>query len=172
MSNVGRMNAAGKVKRDAEIVKDRARGFTWQTIAERHGVAERHARRVFSEYLEGMFVQHDSDPFETAREMLARYDSLIEDLALIAAGTAQDAVRLGALRSKLAALNQRFEFQRAVGLIPPTAGRWAQEVDVRRASAAILEIFNRYGLPEEAESDLIAALRPAPAEAPGRLQSV
>ena len=81
-------------------MKDRARGFTWPTIAERHGVAERHARRVFTEYLDSQPAQHDSDPAAMADEMLARYESIIEDFALIADGSAHDAVKLGALRSK------------------------------------------------------------------------
>src|SRR4051794_8344000 len=66
---MNRTNAAGKVARDAEIVRDRARGFTWTTIATRHGVAERHARRVFADHMEAERAHYDSDPLEMVTEM-------------------------------------------------------------------------------------------------------
>lgn len=49
---------------------------------------------------------------------------------------------------------------------------WAYEVDVRRTSRAIVEMFDRYGLPDEAVDDLIAIMRPARAQTPGRLPSL
>jgi hypothetical protein len=35
------LTAQRKVERDAAVVRDRARGLTWATIAERHGLCER-----------------------------------------------------------------------------------------------------------------------------------
>ena len=39
-----RLTAQRKVERDAAVVRDRARGLTWPTIAARHGLSERQCR--------------------------------------------------------------------------------------------------------------------------------
>ena len=52
-------------------------------------------------------------------ELVEQLDSLIEKFALVAQETAHDAVRVGALRSQAAAMEQRFTVMLTVGLLPP-----------------------------------------------------
>jgi len=63
-------------------------------------------------------------------------------------------VRLGALKSKLAVIEQRLVLLQAVGLLPHNLGLLQQERDVRTLARAVLDIFDRYGLPPEAEDEV------------------
>src|SRR4051812_10719509 len=98
-----RLNAEGKVARDARIVADRARGMSWATVASRNGLSERMCLAVWKERLAAEPLEA-ADPREALLEAAAQLDAAIEDLALLAQATANDAVQLGAIKARLAAM--------------------------------------------------------------------
>ncbi len=153
------MTAADKVRRDAQIIAERARGLSWPTIAERHGLSERHCRTVWQAYAHVQLPLDDGDPVETVREAIFQLDAAIEDLALIAENASHDAVRLGAVKSRLAAIDQRLSLLRAVGLLPHDLGLLRREIDYRHVTRVLFEVLGRHGV--EVEEDLAAALNDA-----------
>jgi hypothetical protein len=112
-----RVTAQEKVRRDAAIAGDRARGLGWAQISERHGVSERQARTIWRERLQEVSTE-PVDVREALREAIAQLDAAIEDLALLAESTSNDSVRLGAIKARLAAMAERHELMRLSGLLP------------------------------------------------------
>jgi hypothetical protein len=92
--------AAEKVKRDARVVADRARG-----------AAVGDDRRAQTDF-------RSLRPAEVVDEAVAQLESVIEELARLAESTKNDAVRLGAVKARAAALIQRLELLQALGRVP------------------------------------------------------
>jgi hypothetical protein len=107
LSRVTKLTASEKVRRDALIVADRARGLTWPTIARRHDLTERQARTVWSEWQAAEPGLGDIDPVAALAEALAQIESVAGDCALLLETTKNDAVRVAAIKARLAAISQR-----------------------------------------------------------------
>jgi transposase len=160
--------AAAKVKRDARVVADRARGLRWATIAERQGLSETMCRKIWRERRSGEDFR-SLRPAEVVDETVAQLESVVEELAQLAASTRNDAVRLGAIKARAATLIQRLELLQALGRVP-VAPRLRWEIGMEFTANAVLAIFDRYEVPHAATQELIDALRSDPIgfEAPGR----
>jgi hypothetical protein len=160
--------AAEKVKRDARIVADRARGMQWSTIAKTHRLSETQARNIWRQ-------RRLAEDFRTLRpaevvdEAVAQLEAMIEELAELAATTHNDAVRLGAIKARAATLHQKIELLWALGRVP-IAPRLRWEIGMEATANTVLAIFDRYGVPDAATQDLIDGLRSDTIglEAPGR----
>jgi hypothetical protein len=94
---------------------------------------------------------------------------MVEELAELAASTRNDAVRLGAIKALCATLIQRVELLQALGR-GPFAPRLRLEIGMEATTRAVLDIFQRYGVPDSATHELVDALRADAIgiEAPGR----
>lgn len=97
------------------------------------------------------------DPIQALKDALVQLDAVIEDVALLAEATANDSVRLGAIRARHAAMTDKLELLRACGVLPQFEV-WREQVDMRGFVAMILEVFDRHGVPMEVEDDLLDAL--------------
>src|SRR5262245_57253806 len=119
-----RLDAQSKVARDGRVVADRARGFSWATVAGRHGLSERQCISIWKARLAAEPLE-EVDLREALLEAAAQLDAAIEDCSLLAEATANDAVRLGAIKARLAAMQQKHELLRLAGLLPfsPRAAR-------------------------------------------------
>ena len=155
-----RLRADQKVDRDTQIVAERARGLSWGRIAQRHGLSERHCRAIWSNYRTRSADLEAVDPLEAVQEALLQYDGVIDELAVLAEEAVQDAVRLGAIRSRLGAIEARLRLMQAVGLLPAGGGFVRDELEQRQLVRVLVGVFDRYGLPPEAEAEVRAALRP------------
>jgi hypothetical protein len=80
------------------VVADRLRGLTWPTIAQRHGLSERHCREILEQWRLSQPALDELDPLELVQEALEQRAMLVEELALLVEKSKHDAVRLGALR--------------------------------------------------------------------------
>jgi hypothetical protein len=152
-----RLTAGEKVRRDARIVADRAHGLGWATIADRHGLSERHCRTIWTEQA-AMLAIEDVGPLERVQEAILQYDCVLEDLALLAEQASHDAVRLGAVRSRLAAIEQRLVLFQMLGLLPRDLECLRNEREARDLARVLRTVFDRYGLPPEAEEEILSAL--------------
>jgi hypothetical protein len=150
--------AIEKVRRDEEIVGARARGMTWRAIAKRHGLSERRCRNIWSARPEAVSCRAPTDLEATVDEALEGYDAAIEDLAVLAASTTNPSVRLGAINSRLRALDQKLTLMQGLGLLPRDLDQFAVILDSRRVAATLLEVFDAYGVSEEAREAVRAAI--------------
>ena len=137
-----RVAANEKVKRDAEIVRDRARGLTWETIALRYGLSTRQCRAVFSEWAREQPSPFKANRLDLLHETLASYDLAVEEFALLADDATQETVRLGALRTKLAAMDARLQLMISLAMLPIDPRKVLEEADYRAQVIAIAEILN------------------------------
>jgi hypothetical protein len=148
-----------KADRDRRIVADRAAGLTWATVAARNGLAERQCRNIVAKHREEQPPPWEHDPLEVLQEQLEQLDALVERLALVAEESGHDAVRLGALKSQLIALQQRRELLQATGLLPRILGLIGQEIDMRRMTDDAVRVLKQHDVSQELADDLVAAFR-------------
>jgi len=72
------------------VIADRARGLSRATVAQRHQLSERHCREIWATGRTSDLDPHAS--LEALTDFLAHLDAAIEDLALLAETTRNDAV--------------------------------------------------------------------------------
>jgi hypothetical protein len=154
-----RLTAREKVVRDGKIVADRARGLGWALIADRYGLTERQCQNISTHYFDTQPKPRDADPLTAVKETIASCDAIIEDLALVAESATHDAVRLGAIKARQYAVEQRFRLKQAVGLIPRNLGLFVQEIDIQHVVMALDAVIAKHDPGVEFHKDLIAALR-------------
>jgi hypothetical protein len=155
---VPRVPADEKVRRDALVVADRARGLTWPTIAARHDLSERQCRSVYSEF-RGRADREAEDPEDEARDAVRLLEAVVEELALLSETTNNDAVQLGAIRTKLDAMCRRIELMQALGLLPRDLGLFEDRRDGRLMASALLSVLERHHVSPEAEDEMLEALQ-------------
>ena len=164
---VARLTAQRKVECDALIVGDRARGLTWATIEARHGVTERKCRTIWAERLREVSAE-PVDVRDALREAIAQLDAAIEDCALLVESMNNDSVRLGAIKARLAAMGERDELLRLSGLMPFHARAVETERQLKDITDMIVDLFDKYGLPDAAKDELEEGLEAGLAGRNGR----
>jgi hypothetical protein len=152
-----RVTAQEKVRRDAEIAADRAAGLTWPTVARRHDLSERQCQEIVKAHRAARPPFESRDPVEAVTELVEQLDSLVERFALVAEETKHDAVRVGALRSQLSAMEQRFTIMQTLGLLPPL-DLVRLDVDMRRVMDTAVNVLKRHEVGGEVFDDLLVAL--------------
>ncbi len=134
------MTATERRQRDAKLVADRARGVIWPEIANRQGLSERQARRVVEAWWSRRPVE-DVDPDAIVRETLRACAQDLNDLAVLAVETRNDAVRLGAIKAHADVLRSRIEILRSIGQLPFDWRRWQAANEERRLFERLLTVL-------------------------------
>ena len=163
---MSRLAAADKVRRDAGVVADRARGLTWATIAQRHDLTPRACQLIWSQRASGDSATLLIDPQEALLEALEQLDRMAEDCSLLWESTRNDSIKVAALKQRHAVMADRFRLLMAVGVLPSNLGGFATEIDAVELGRVLLELFDRHGLDDDALQELQALLpqrHPAPA---------
>jgi hypothetical protein len=154
---VARLTAQQKVERDARIVADRAAGLTWPTIARRHDLSERQCQEIVKAHRATWPLLESHDPIDAITELVEQLDSIVEKFAIVAEETKHDAVKVGALRSQLAAMEQRFTVAHALGLVP-TLDLVRRDTDLRQVMPVAADVLTQHEVSDEAVDDLLVAL--------------
>ncbi len=153
------MNAREKTARDNEIVAARMRGLSWTTIAGSFGLTERQCQNILADYRASHPRLRERDPIEIVDEMLDRYEAAQEELALVSATTKHDATRVGAIRTRLGALEAQANLLMLVGVLPRDLGVLRTDIDAQAMAGQAIDVLNRFGVPLEARRALIDAVR-------------
>ncbi len=127
-------------------------------IAERYGISDRQARRICSDYRRTRTPLRDLDPVAVIEEVLEAQEAALDDLALLTETTANDTVKLGAIRSKLDVHRQRMELLGAVGAFPRDIGQVGRLIDLREIAARLNAVL--VDVPSELRERVIAAVDP------------
>jgi hypothetical protein len=147
-----------RADRNHDVVSARARGLSWTEISRRFNITDRQCRRVVAEYRESGPRLHQIDPIETIEDALDHYDSVIEDMAILAESTSHDGTKLGALKGRLEAVRGKLDLMEAVGILPRDLGRLRFEIDVRRFAASVLDVFAQHDVPHGVQKAVIEAI--------------
>ena len=153
------MNAREKTARDNEIVAARMRGLSWTTIAGSFGLTERQCQNILADYRASHPRLRERDPIEIVDEMLDRYEAAQEELALVSATTKHDATRVGAIRTRLGALEAQANLLMLVGVLPRDLGLLRADIDLQAMGREMVAVLNEFEVPIEARRALVDALR-------------
>lgn len=93
------------------------------------------------------------------REQLEQLERMIEDCAVLAEGTKNDSVRLGAIKARQVAQAQRLELLRITGLLPRDLGRLGREIEYESITPTIQRVLLDHHAPRELVRDLVEALK-------------
>lgn len=153
-----RLTAAGKVQRDASLVKDRARGFGWPTLATKYGITTRQAQNIYRD--RGATVPSPGvDPWTEVQEAIEFREALIEDLATLATATSHDGVRLGAINARLRAHEGLLDLKRLYGELPLDLQHIRTEADLLHISQRLLTAFDQHAVTDELRHDVAEIFR-------------
>lgn len=148
-----------RIQRDAQIVAARMRGLSWGQISATYGVSERRCREIHKAYREEHKTLRHFDPLEIVDDLLEGYQGTIEELAMIAATTAGDNARVGAINSKMVAMEKMSRLLQDIGVLPHDLGQLRVVVDARVVADQIMKVIVEYDLPEEVQEAMLTALQ-------------
>lgn len=160
------MTARDRADRIDAIVASRIRGIGWARIAAEHKITERHARRLYTERRAEARARPAPDPVALVQELLDGYDAAIEDLALLARDAPNDAVRLGAINSRVKAVTARTELLMVVGALPEDLGDIRLTLDADLFTERVFGVLKRAGLPQAVWDELEEVLMVKPPPSP------
>ena len=104
-------------------------------------------------------------------DTLDAYQALIDEAVALADEAQQESTRLGALKLRLALLNARIQLVPGVGLVASEVERARMMEDFQRIARQTLLAFDRHGVPEHVQREIIdiaeGRLPPAPEPADG-----
>jgi hypothetical protein len=98
------------------------------------------------------------DPIEWLFETLARYESIIERLAVLADDGDNAAARVGALRAQGDAMLRQTELLVAAGLLPRKLRVYFEREDLARAIDRVVGVMVKHELPVEVVEGMLAVL--------------
>jgi len=153
------MTAREKVRRDDQIVTARMQGRSWSSIAATFDLTERQCQAIMAEYRESHPRMRERDPIEILDDLLDAYAGAGEQLADIASTDPHGATRVGAIRTRLSALDSQTTLLMTVGVLPRKLRGLRDELDVRTISRELVRVLNRFDVPEEAQRELVDVLR-------------
>lgn len=150
-----RATAAEQIRRNQRIVTDRARGYTWAAVAKRNGVTARRAQQVVREHRESLDLRPTEED-ERVVEAIEFTVQAIEDLAMLAETTRNDAIRLGAINSRLKALERLVALLQATEILPTRLHLTEAHMALERNYEAMSDAFARFG--EQVPPDVFAPI--------------
>lgn len=155
-----RLSAPKKVARDRQVVIDRNRGLSWTRVAQRNHLSERQSRNVYKQWRDAeKETILDFDPMEWLLDTLHRHESIISDLGLIAEEADNDAARVGALRTQLAAIQQQASLLVASGLLPRDLRSYRNAEEADRLIAAAAGVLDRRNVGVDVVNEILELIR-------------
>jgi hypothetical protein len=154
-----RTTAQKKVARDRQIVHDRMLGLTWTTIATKYKLSERQCRTVVAQYRQEQVDLDEIDAIERVREYVERHELLLEHLAVLYSEARQEGIKLGIIRTQLAALQQKLMVEQAIRLVP-ALNLLRYEIELEHVSNAMAAFLDRFGLTQKDRQELAATIDP------------
>lgn len=152
------MTAGERRKRDRELVADRARGMTWPELAARYELSERQAQRVVERWWSRQGEDVDVSSDDVVRETLAAFAQDLNDLAVRAVETQNDAVKLGAIKARGDVFRGRIEVLRSIGRLPRDWTGWLGALETRALLHRFVAVLERRGVDDATLDELRAVI--------------
>lgn len=112
-----RISRAERDRRNAAVIADRAVGFSWHEVSRRNHLSARQCQNIWNHRRE-----HDPLPwnqrYELFHDHLTFMESTLGRLATLANETANDSVRLGAIKAGFEVRVRQLELQTSAGMLP------------------------------------------------------
>jgi hypothetical protein len=154
------MTDGERLERNAELVRDRARGQGWAYLAEKYGLQVIQCRRIYNEHREEFQATYEGrDPIQIVHSMLDRLESWVEQLAEVADSSAIETVKISAINAQLNALTRTAELMQATGILPHELGTLRMELDVQTLAVKLVTVLTEQGATPEMKRAILEALK-------------
>ena len=155
----GNLGLADRLRRDRELCGLIMSGVPVAIAAQMHGLGERQAYRIYEDFKpEELNALEDLDPRQYVEKALEQYQAAIEQLAMLAAETNHDGVRVSAIRTRLEAVRGRVELLQSLGLAPLDLGTLRLQDDWMRVARIILDVLDAYEVSEAVQVAVMDAV--------------
>lgn len=151
-----RLPARQQAARDDRIIAERARGFAWQTIADRHGISTRQCMNIWQGRAQNQHLVQS--PRAELQDEIDVTDAILDELARLGESTTHDSVRLGVIKAKMTAQDRRLDLKRAAGMLPWNLGSIREEISTREIVEGICTVLKKHEQPREVLIDIMALL--------------
>jgi LPS sulfotransferase NodH len=154
------MSEIEREERNAEIVRDRLRGQSWEYLAEKYNLTIRQIRDIYNGWrADNQPTYQGRDPIEIVHSMLDRLNSWVEQLAEVADTASADATRIAAINAQLNALTRTAELMQATGILPHDLGTLRLELDVQTLAVKLVTVLTDQGATPEMKRAILETLR-------------
>jgi hypothetical protein len=145
--------AAAKYRRDLHIFREYLEGRSGAALAREYGLTARQIRQIVSDMREAATPPAERSPEQIIDEVIVRMEEAMRELAEAREGLT-GAAQLKAISAYLNGLEQYFRLHQRAGRIPSEPGQWRTERDIERTVEVILDVFERYQVPIEAQREI------------------
>ena len=152
------MTSFEREHRNRDIVRSRLRGFSEAAVASLYEISERQVRRIMSDYRADTPALGDIDPLALVGDMVAAHDAATDEVIALADQTSHDAVKLGALRTRLVLFRSKLDLLQFAGLFPAESAAFRVQVDLNDVGQQIADVFTRHQLPNAVVDDVLSVL--------------
>jgi hypothetical protein len=151
---------AEREERNAEMIRDRLRGQTWEHLAEKYGIRARECQRIYNAWREGAQATYQGrDPIQIVHGMLDRLEAWIGQLADVADDATVDSTKVAAINAQLAMLTRTAELLQATNLLPHDLGTLRLELDIQTLAVRLVTVLTEHGAPPEMKRAILETLR-------------
>lgn len=141
-------------KKHDEIIQRKLRGQSYRHIGAKVGMHPDSVRKVYAEARVRIGAEYDrKDAVELVKEVLARYESWIEEAAEVADG-AEKGLVIASVNSRVAIQRDIITLCQTTGILPADLGDLRQIVNARQTAAKIMAVLEEY----EVDDEIIAAM--------------
>lgn len=144
--------------RNDQIVAMKARGMTYEQIAAVVDMSRRQVQNIMQAWRDTQPKLRTQDPLDIIDEMLEGYQADLNELATVGQATKNDAVKVGAVNSRMAARDRIIALLQTTGVLPHDLGKLKVEIDIKYISTRLVAVLNKYDVPIEARRELLALL--------------
>lgn len=148
------MTALEITQRNGQIFRSWLRGLQPPTLAETYGLKPRAIERILAEWKKHGGSVIGQDPMEIIEDHVLRIDSIVDELAAVAAKE-KGSGRVSAIRARLEAMTKKIEFLQQVKILPQDLGTIGVQIDLRAVGLLLYEALEKRNL---AEPDLLDEL--------------
>lgn len=160
VASAKKLTVAEQATRNMEIVAARGRGLSVTAVAQTYGISTRRVKQITAEWRATNPSIRHQDGVQIADQLIEFWQGTIEELAMIAATTSHDAVRVGAINSKMGALGKLTDLLQAINALPHDLGTLRVVMDARVLADRLVLVLDRFDLPPEVEDAMLEVLRP------------
>jgi hypothetical protein len=148
-----RGTAIEKYRRDINIFRQHLEGRGAAAIAREHDLSDRQIRQIVSDMREAATPPAERSAEQIIDEVIVRMEEAMRELAEAREGLT-GAAQLKAISAYLNGLEQYFRLHQRAGRIPSEPRQWRTERDIERTVEVILDVFERYQVPVEAQREI------------------
>jgi hypothetical protein len=153
-----RLTHAATIKRQQAIVYARdVERLTWAQIAAQVKIGQKEARESYRRYLTEILPLLISVPADDkAAELLRELEEIRQQQLRLAATSANESARVGALRDAAKTIQMQFEILRSLGLMPQLVG----DRGLQSLAQQIAEVLRRSNTPPDVAEEIEQLLDP------------